>query len=200
MHYIANIITQNPIKIEEFIKISNNFNDIDLTLPTLIIGWDFVKSLFPDKHLSILDDKISENLYWTFSKHEKRTIYEESLNKFYNLIIKNIDNNIKYYYCNILTMRYNMAKKLILFFNSDVDKDIYISQTSFVYAFCKDFIIGFSLYDLEYIGVKRNKVLHMLYNNKCNDIFYDTSFLSSKIKEISYSNKIIIPYIHSLNK
>jgi hypothetical protein len=94
-------------------------------------------------------------------------------------------------------MHYRTAKKLILFFNSFVEKDIYISQTSFVYVFCKDFIIGFSLYDLEYIGIKKNKVLHMLYKNKLNNVFYDTSFLSHKFKELSYNNKILIPYIHS---
>ena len=200
MHYIANIITQSPIKIEEFIKVSDNLNGVNLRIPTLIIGWKFVKSLFPDKDLNILDDRISDNLYWTFSKHEKRIIYEESLNKFYNIILNNINNNIKYYYCNIPTMHYVIIKKLILFFNSFVEKDIYISQTSFVYTFCKDFIIGFSLYDLEYIGIKKNKVLHMLYNNKFNNIFYDTLFLSHKFKELSYSNRTLIPYIHSIIK
>lgn len=200
MQYIANVITENSIKIEEFIKIYHNLDNVNLSYPTLIIGWDFAKSLFPDKHLSILDDKISENLYWTFSKHEKRIIYEESLNKFYNIILDNINNSIKYYYCDALTMRYKTAKKLILFFNSSTEKDIYISKTQFIYAFCKDFVIGFSIYDLEYIGVKKNKVLHILYENKLNNIFYDTSFLSNKFKELSYANRILIPYIHSLIK
>ena len=41
-------------------------------LPTLIVGWERVKKLYPKA--SILKKKIKDNLYWTFSPTEKRKI------------------------------------------------------------------------------------------------------------------------------
>ena len=59
-------------------------------LPTLIIGWNKVREIFPEQ--SIDNPKISDNLFWTFSLTEKdgknktdiKMFLEFSMKKFFN--------------------------------------------------------------------------------------------------------------------
>jgi hypothetical protein len=73
---VGNIITKESIT-----GIPNNFGTYETVtttdIPNLIIGWDLTKKLFPET--SILKKKIKDNVYWTFSTTEKRTIFEEYL-------------------------------------------------------------------------------------------------------------------------
>ena len=47
MQYIANIITTERLDISSFFNISSMIDSVDLSLPTLIIGWSKVKELYP---------------------------------------------------------------------------------------------------------------------------------------------------------
>ena len=58
MKYIANIITNSKIDVCEYINVAKNINDVDLQIPTLIIGWGNVKDLYPNAN--ILEKKINE--------------------------------------------------------------------------------------------------------------------------------------------
>ena len=98
------IIVGNIISKDNIVEISPNFlvskTIIDNNLPTLIIGWEETKKLFPEA--SILRKKIKDNLYWTFSTTEKRTVFENDLKKFidktYKDFIKKIKFSSKIYY------------------------------------------------------------------------------------------------------
>ena len=70
MIYLANIITKTKLKVSSFFNITSDFNSVDKNIPTLIIGWKETKELFPNQN--ILDNRIDEYIYWTFSKREKR--------------------------------------------------------------------------------------------------------------------------------
>ena len=59
------------------IEISKDFTDNDL--PTILVGWDFVKELFPNQ--KIHDKNISKNLEWTYSESECKEIKEENFIK-----------------------------------------------------------------------------------------------------------------------
>ena len=43
--------------------------------PILIVGWE--KAKHNELYKSILDKQLSENLFWTFSKAERRSEYED---------------------------------------------------------------------------------------------------------------------------
>ena len=84
MRYIANIITKSKINLGSFFNITNDLNNVDKSIPTLIIGWDEVKKIFPEQN--ILEKKIDDMLYWTFSKREKRYQYEIDLENFISIV------------------------------------------------------------------------------------------------------------------
>ena len=76
---VGNIITKESIT-----GIPNNFDIHETVLttdtPNLIIGWELTKTLCPEA--SILRKKIKDNLYWTFSPTEKRSVFENDLKKY----------------------------------------------------------------------------------------------------------------------
>ena len=72
MNYLANIYTKSKLDIEPFFNVVDDENKLIDGIPTLIIGWDSVKSLYGD--INILDKKVKDNIYWTFGQRERRNV------------------------------------------------------------------------------------------------------------------------------
>jgi hypothetical protein len=50
MKYIANILSKSKkYKFNEFINVTTSLDDIDKSVPTLVVGTDLAKKLFGDK-------------------------------------------------------------------------------------------------------------------------------------------------------
>lgn len=194
---IANIVTKRKITFDSLICKCKSINDIDSTKPTLIIGWEEVKSIY-GKNISILEKQIDEKTFWTFDKTERRNDYEKDINAFYFFIIKDLINNIKYKYINVITAKYSLIKRFLNFIKSDKKKYIYIDYNRFVFIYCDGVVCGVSLDDLRYMDININKCLNILKSNKNNCILENDSFLSIKLKRIIGNDKMIIPYLYSI--
>lgn len=197
MKYIGNIVTDKRVNFDSLINKCKSYNDIDTSVPTLIIGWNNVKSIFPN--VSILNKEINPNMFWTFGRTERRVDYERDINSFYLYCIKNISSHIKYKFFNIITTTYSKCKRLINFINSDISKTIYVHNDCSIFILFDNNVIGISLNDIDYLNIKKNKVLNMIGNNPNNNIIYDDNFLSIRMRRIIGDNKIIIPYLFSIN-
>lgn len=92
---IANIIYEKELvnhKEVDFVNYYNEskaYNDIDKTLPTLYVGWRFMKDSNPDngiiQNAEILTKKIITNeLYWEFSFSEDKAAHVKGVNAFVN--------------------------------------------------------------------------------------------------------------------
>ena len=80
-------------------------NDISLadpSKPILIVGWNKAKE--NEKYSSILDKQLDDNLFWTFSKSENRSDFEDDLVKFYLLCYNRVIERTRYYYINLLSI------------------------------------------------------------------------------------------------
>ena len=106
--FLGNIVTQNKINVSSFIHVTNDFNNIDTGIPTLIIGWGLVKELFPEQN--ILEFKIKDNVYWTFSKREKRYQYEKDIITFIEKITFEMNKRVNYRFFNYLIAIINSSK------------------------------------------------------------------------------------------
>ena len=183
----------------DFVEVVNDISKIDdPTKPFLVIGYNEAKSIFAD--FDILKKQINDISFWTFSKTEKRNDHERDINKFYEYIINNIYNNIKYYYINILKIKYNKFKKLynILLYSKDKNY-IYFSKNMIYIYYNKINILGISLDILNYLGISSEKVLNKLKMNKNNIIYTNDSFLNYKIKNLIINMKYLTPYFMYLN-
>lgn len=181
--------------VKDFVEVVNDISLADLSKPTLLVGLELAKKNV--KNFSILDRKNNGNLFWTFKKTERRVDFENDIDYFYNYIINNIINNIKYYYINILKLRYTRIKKLYNIVFSSERKYIYISN-NMIYVLYDGAILGVSLEMLEYINIPREKVLSKLYSNKNNVICTNSSECVKCINHDIGNKKYAVPYFMSM--
>jgi hypothetical protein len=78
----------------------NNVKEIDGEQMTLIVGWKNTKQLYPQ--MSILNWKISDNIYWTVEPNEDKIIFEKNLINFKNVCIDKIVSQYEYNYIDLL--------------------------------------------------------------------------------------------------
>lgn len=195
---ICNIIANTNAREDQFIFYTDDIKNIKNGIPTLIIGWEKAKQLFKEtKKLSILDKKIDDNLFWTFSKTENRVEYEVDMSRFIKIAIEKIEKNIEYEYINILTTSYNKIKKLLEILYSNNKSYIYIKNNSFVYIFNRDIVYGIDLNSIDYLCINRKKIYKKLYG-LMNDVFFSTDFINKNIIN-NITNSSIIPKLKMLS-
>ena len=193
MKILGYIVTSRKLNnIEGFVSQVSSIDDADLTKPVLIVGWQNAKEY--DGYKSILEKKLGENLYWTFSRSESRSEFEEDLTKFYQFVIKSLADEIEYVYLDLFTLTYEKAKKVIEYANSRDFKTIYISGDMLYLPIDVNKIYGISLAVLEYCKIDKNKVLDLFKRNRSNRIIYDNHRDTIKLSRILGNKKYAMPY------
>ena len=145
------------------------------------------------KILSEVNKNIDKNIFWTYSKTERRIDYEKDILDFYNYILEENINNISYKYINMLTLTKNKCKNMLKLLNNDILKYIYISN-NMIYCYYNDIVFGFSLEISEYCGINKDKILKMLKSNSHVKISYNDYFIDNNIKKLINNKKYVIPY------
>lgn len=199
---IANIIYKSsvPLKLNtNLINITSNIGEVDFSLPTLIIGWKFYKEIFPENNTSILNKEVEENLSWTFTRNEKRVDFDKDIINFIKKVFNSLSEKLPYYFIDVLKINNKSFIKLNEFLSSSEEKHIYICNNSFAYIYSNHRVIGLDLEDFNYVEELEN-FNKIIKSNKYNNIFYNENFIPLEIKKLFYNNKIIIPYLHYLDK
>ena len=163
----AHIITNDRIYPKLFVEVST-FNNckINENELTLLVGVDLVKKYFPDFKLKFLDRRISDNVYWTFSKFEKRNVYEEDLESFYNMVYDRIPKDIRYFPVSLLSNGYNYYKRFLNYLSNGSPKVVLVLNKE-IYIYNNRTILGVSVDELDYVGISKGKVLDKIrtFNN-----------------------------------
>ena len=117
---LAKIYTDNTsFKTYEMIKVdSTELFTEDNSVPTLIIGKKNAEKIFGKENIKVLNKQIKNNIFWTYSKYEKRSEFEKDIEKFYEYVFNGALKNIKYVSINVYTLTYEKAKKTINFLNN----------------------------------------------------------------------------------
>jgi len=178
-----------------FIHYTEVMTDIINDIPTLIIGWNNVKRLYPDTPLSILKEKIDNKTWWCFSPQEKNTKHIECVSEFYQTIIEIIKEKIPYHFINIFELTLSETKEIISTLNSNTRVVCYVHY-NFMYVYINNEVLGFNLEDIEYLGIPKNKILKYFYNNTNNSIFYKADFLQEEVMQIIQNNLYLIPIFY----
>lgn len=195
MKYIANIITKSRLDVGEYINVTKDITKVDLTIPTLIIGWAMVKEIYPNA--DILNKQISETVYWTYSNREKRQEYEPDLSKFIKNAFSRLETSIKYTFFNVLTNPLSRNKCLLKYINSPITKIVYITDKH-IFIYDSKQVTGVSLSDLEFYGFERERIIDILKRNSYNRLVFSDSFLNFKIKRSIGDNGKIVPFLYSI--
>jgi hypothetical protein len=137
-------------------------------IPTLIIGWDNVKKHYPEQ--SILNSKITDKLYWTYSLNENESKSKSDIESFLNFSIKKFFNKNLITYDAIIDGEFrdfilnNINPKIrsFIYFHKDA---CYIYNDKNTYAI--------SILSLNFIGKDYKKILTSLINKiECTILSY----------------------------
>lgn len=192
----TNIKTFKPL---QFIEL-HNINEFvkDNNIPTLLIGKKELIAM--GYELSVLNRQIDNNLYWTYTKMEKRNIHETDINSFYEIVFKKIYRDIKHTNISIYTMKYSMLRNIINILNAEnLYKCIYIKK-SHIYIYYDNNIVSFSLDEIKYIGIDITKVMLLLTKSKNSDIITDDSFIKNEVKPYLKNKEYLTPYLYFIEK
>jgi len=193
---IANIVCERDIKIDKKFNIIDRIDNIIPGLPTLIIGVNNAKSY--SKDISYLDRRINDNTFWTFSRLEKRDLFEEDLFYFIQFAYNKLLDHAKFKFIDLML---SDSEKIKLVFD-DIKSGknvITFHYQNMVYTYVNDTIYGFDLRQVEYIGKSIDKFM-----TKIKDISHvflqDEKILIEYKKELRVFNEEIkyIPFIYSL--
>ena len=137
---VGNIITSIKIEEDNF-NITPSLDDVDINLPTLIIGWNNIKEKYKGK-LSILHKKINDNLYWTFSPQERKVDFEKDVIEFKKLCFDNIGKDIHYVYIDPIHTQLKTIKKILKKIYSFSFTISYVSNNDMLYILGDNIIFG----------------------------------------------------------
>jgi hypothetical protein len=140
---LIKIITENFDLVEPYMT---NVMSLDEGVIEIVIGWDLAK----EHGANILNHKISENKYWTFSPREKRKIFEEHLESFLKDSIQEIVSKIKIN--NLNPLEFNLKEEYINYIKSTVggcNGYLYLNK---LYVYCGKLIYHIDLGLLEFMS------------------------------------------------
>jgi len=193
---VANIVTNSNINIDKYFNVVGTLDEIVQGLPTLVIGWDIVKTINPDA--DFVDKKLSEEIFWTFKKTERRDIFEEDLYNFiiysYGKLIKNID----YKFIDLISYSETELKNTFKFIKK-LKKVVGYKYKNMLYIYGENTIYGIDIKLVDYVGYNVDETLNKI-------ISYFTVFLENEEILIEYKDIIdvlnnevkYIPYLYSI--
>ena len=152
---VANIVFDGEIN-EINDKLVNFVSDADNdSLPTLIIGWDIAKGY----NIRITNHQITENLWWTFSPKERRSIYLKDVSKFVGHAIKELVRGVKYTNIDPIIQDLRTLKSMISEIRGARGISAYLFNNRIIYIYADNMIYGIDLKVIDLIGFKRESLI-----------------------------------------
>ena len=193
---VANIVSKNTINVSQDFNVVDSMDNIIHGLPTLIVGIDLTESLYPD--FDILEMCVSENVYWTFKKTEKRDKFNHDLDWFITKVYSDLVSDINYVFIDLLQYRRTTLIKIIRKIHSLKNIVTYI-HNEMVYIYGEKIVFGLDLKLVRYLGLDVDKI-----KRKINLI--STDFLDDEDILIEYKNIVeylggkirYIPYLYTI--
>lgn len=178
----------------EYISYVSRMEDADASLPRLVVGYSKAKSCIPG--LYVLEKKVSDTLFWTLGRTERRTDHERDLKAFYAYVISYLISDVKYYYTNIFKINLSQSKKIVSMLFSASPKTIYINKGMvYIHAYGEAYVLGFSIPVLEFVGIKAGRVIDRLKHLPQCRVLEEGDKLVSDLSLGISGNEYAIPYI-----
>lgn len=192
---IGNIVSTTSVSVSDDFNVVQSLDEIIQGLPTLIVGWDYVKKNYPD--YDVTDRQLADNLYWTVKKTEKRDIYEEDLFYFiqntYNGLVKDID----YYFLDPFNLTRKKLVRLLQKLNSC--KSISYHHDNMVYIYIENYILGIDISLMEFIGFKYDKLVDKIKQKSSIFLTKDMIFIEYKHRIENFENQVkYLPVLYSI--
>jgi len=197
MKIIGNILSDKQIEYDPRIKTVGTLDEIDPTVPTLIIGWEKARDLFPEDFSSI-EKNIKDEIFWTFKLIEKRNEYEIDLETFINYCFEYTVKNIEYIFIDPIQFRLKTIKKIIDKIKS-IDNLVSFQHGDTLFIYGEGIIFGIDLHLLDfYFDIKKDKLKSKI-KTLCKGTLLDDEILIKYKDYLARLDSIkYIPYLHHI--
>jgi hypothetical protein len=195
---IGNIVSDSPGKYDNRINLVNSIDNIIEGLPTLIVGYDLTKELFP-KDFNILERELKYNFYWTYSLFEKRSYYDVNIEYFTQYCYDNTIIDINYVFVDPIQFNLNTLKKVINKIYT-LKNPIPFIYHDYIYIYGENIIFGLDLHLYEFFfNVKKNKIKNKI-NILSNGLLLDENILIEYKDYLDRLNTIkYIPFLYYID-
>ena len=191
---IGNIVSQSKINVSEDINVVQSLDEIIQGLPTLIIGWDYVNKYFPEN--DVLTKTISDNIFWTFRRNEKRDIHEEDIYNFTNKAYSTLISKLNYVFVDPIHLKTKELKKILKKINSFTNIITY-THDDMVYIYGENLIFGIDLTLFDFVGWDRTKLLDKITNRSNVFLVKNTIFIKYRNRIENLDNQVkYIPFLY----
>ena len=194
--FVGNIVTHSNINVDKYFKVVNSLDDIINGLPTLIIGWDIVKTI--DPNVDFIDKKLSEDIFWTFKKTERRDIFEDDFYNFNEFCYKLLIKNVQYRFIDLIQINENELKNIFKFIKKTENVIGYL-YNNMLYIFVENIIYGIDLNLVKYMNYNTDDVLSKI-KSYCS-VFLDNKEILIEYKDVidMLNNEVkYIPFLYSI--
>jgi hypothetical protein len=190
----------NCLSISDFLATEHFDNHTIKGLPTLIVGWEVVKEHYSG--VNILSKMVYPpkdgfgGLYWTFSKQEKRGIYELNLKEFKERCYIDLVKGITTYNIDPIIYKIHDTEQLCTRLVNLASGTGYLFQESTIYIYKDNNIYMIDLELIDFIDFDRELVIKTLKDNL--KIFGD-DFEEKFTEELKHLGIKYTPYLEYKN-
>jgi hypothetical protein len=193
---IANIVSRQNVNISQEFNVVDSMDNIIHGLPTLILGFDYVNKHYPD--FDVMERKLSDNLYWTVKRTEKRDKYEEDLSWFITKVLTDLISEISYVFVDPIQYNPKTIKKIVKKFYSFENKITY-QNGQMLYIYADKIIFGVDLKLLKFIGLDFIKIKEKIIKKSSVFLTNDKILIEYKKTITELDNQVrYIPYLFSI--
>ena len=193
---IANIVSKSNIDVSDDFNVVKTIEEKIHGLPTLIVGYDYARKLFPDFDMTKI--QIEKDIYWTLKKTEKRDKFEEDLNWFIYKAYHELVKNISYIFVDPLQYKKITLIKIVRKILAIKNLTSYING-DMIYIYGEKYIFGIDLKLLKYMGQDVIKIKDKI--KKHSGVFLNDSQILIEYKnsiEILDGKVRYIPYLYTI--
>lgn len=197
MRYIANILTDEPFNESELYNVVRDKCDLVENVPTLIIGWEKTKELYPDA--SIIEWEVADNVYWTYGKYERRDKFEALSKKFSDLALKKFIDSVNYVFYDVIKEGPERFERFIELLLSNTGKTIYVTgDMMYINYDGMTKVVGISLRDCDYIDESyKKRIFSALYNNESVKLLKNNDEISKEVRFKTRGMAYMLPYLYT---
>ena len=191
MKKLANILDENnTTKYDKIFNKCTSLEEIDVTLPTLVIGIETAKKYVDGFSMFNRNGK-NGGFSWTFARNERRKEHNEDLFNFKKSVILDKVSEIKYEYIEFPCYPIGKTMRFIEYMNGSDKKLCFLMRDSnFVFIYSRKYkhVFGLSLSLCEYCGIDKSKVVGKIKSNPNNKIINGLNYIDEETRRIIGDN------------
>lgn len=156
---VANIVSETYFELPKGFKLVNDFNEIDSSLPTLIVGYNLASKIF--HNLDVTSKRISDSVFWCYKKTENRDDFTQNLDRFIYSVYRKLFKSVNYIFIDLIQYKTKTLIKIVRKLLSS-GPSISYKHKDMIYIYQKDFIFGVDLNQVQFVGIDKEKILNKI--------------------------------------